>query len=403
MNKKRILIIGVIAVLLIAIGIGVFFVQRDNVKQEEEVSIFNVMGMSEAYSKIGFLKIDDSGMLSFTDAKTNDKVYVCNKANCEHEPYDETSNPDPSCSAALNEIVGVAQWGDSIYLIGNQYVDGAVENKVLYREDLDGSNRKKLVEFEDSSLAVFGKGVCSQDYLSVTYYKDEKKDKNGKIVEADQRTVGACIVNLKEGTCENFVMAEGDEAGCTSLSLYKDKLYYSGFCTDDVYDADAYKKLSNQEAVEYKQAHMPYMYGCYNIREQKEEFKQEDRKLAIDPILYEDYIIEYTQDRELRVCNEKKNVCEVIMKGKNKEDWHPLGMVGTKVYYARYDANKDKTIWYVYDMNTKKSEKICSGNYIIDMVREDGVYAGIVDEDNQYHCKSMTWSEFKKACQKQEE
>ena len=63
-------------------------------------------------------------------------IVLCNKSNCEHEPYDENTNPDPTCDAALNKdlffnCVPVIS-GEYVYLFGQ----ADLSKGVVYREKI---------------------------------------------------------------------------------------------------------------------------------------------------------------------------------------------------------------------------------------------------------------------------
>lgn len=90
----------------------------------------------------------EDGLIHMYDAKSGQDMVLCSKADCNHEPYDEVSNPDPTCEAALNEQLYLmctpVLCGRFIYLIGME----DLKQGVVYRENLDGSARERLYTFD---------------------------------------------------------------------------------------------------------------------------------------------------------------------------------------------------------------------------------------------------------------
>ncbi len=46
--------------------------------------------------------VGEDKLLHMYDPVQQENIVLCSKADCIHEPYDETANPDPACDAALN-------------------------------------------------------------------------------------------------------------------------------------------------------------------------------------------------------------------------------------------------------------------------------------------------------------
>lgn len=88
--------------------------------------------------------VDEDKLLHIYDPKQKENIVLCNKADCIHQPYDETANPDPTCDAALNEEL----FSSCIPIISGRYVylfgEENLSRGVAYRENLDGSGRTRL-------------------------------------------------------------------------------------------------------------------------------------------------------------------------------------------------------------------------------------------------------------------
>ena len=88
--------------------------------------------------------VDEDKLLHMYDSKQKASIVLCSKADCIHQSYDETANPDPTCDAALNREL----FSSCIPVISGRYVylfgEENLSRGVVYRENLDGSGRTRL-------------------------------------------------------------------------------------------------------------------------------------------------------------------------------------------------------------------------------------------------------------------
>lgn len=130
--------------------VGLLFLGCQNEKQLNKAELkesFYCMGGTSMNRNVS-VYVGEDALLHMYDAAEKTDVVLCNKADCKHEPYDEIKNPDPTCNAAMNEklfSVHVPVISDGyLYLFGKENL----EKGVVYREELDGSNRTRLYTFD---------------------------------------------------------------------------------------------------------------------------------------------------------------------------------------------------------------------------------------------------------------
>lgn len=96
-----------------------------------------------AGEKVG-VYVDDQKLLHTYNRESGQSGILCGKPDCEHKPYDERTNPDPVCMAALNSELSAACvpaiCDGYLYLFGNKNLSQGV----IYREKLDGSGRTEV-------------------------------------------------------------------------------------------------------------------------------------------------------------------------------------------------------------------------------------------------------------------
>lgn len=104
-KKKKRMIFGAIIVLIGVIGVSVFLLRRGNGKQTDSSGDIGTSPGVISYTRIGYnysdkgvVTVGDDELMHFTDAVTKETTVICDKANCQHEPYDEHTNPDPVCN-----------------------------------------------------------------------------------------------------------------------------------------------------------------------------------------------------------------------------------------------------------------------------------------------------------------
>lgn len=89
MKKKALLIVAACACFIT--GCGAEKSTENKMKITE--SLHSASG--ESVSCLASVFTTQDGLLHIFDPNQKSSIVLCNKSNCEHEPYDENTNPDP--------------------------------------------------------------------------------------------------------------------------------------------------------------------------------------------------------------------------------------------------------------------------------------------------------------------
>lgn len=91
--------------------------------------------------------VGEDQLLHYYDIHKQEEMVLCNKPDCQHEPYDDETNRDPTCEAALNESMANFCYpllsGNDVYLVGSHNLSSSD----LYRQSITGGNREKIGTF----------------------------------------------------------------------------------------------------------------------------------------------------------------------------------------------------------------------------------------------------------------
>lgn len=203
----------------------------------------------------------DDGLIHMYDAQSGQDMVLCSKANCNHEPYDETSNPDPTCEAALNEQLYLSctpvLCGSFIYLIGAEDLNRGV----VYRENLDGSARERLYTFDylitrgDCIYVRDGKAIATAGVPVIT------DDEMGGSASNDSFKV---LLGMDFETGETEAISEIDSVNAFQninvLSFQDGRVYYKY----------SYQKLPDDKT-DYSMAQRFSKIYCYDFQSKKTE------------------------------------------------------------------------------------------------------------------------------------
>src|SRR5690625_1115488 len=87
--------------ILVILSMSILFLSScmSNKKTFEHYSISNPMQLI-GVTEQGIVQVIDR-LIWFYDFATGEKIIFCNLPNCQHEPFHYSSNPDPTCLAAL--------------------------------------------------------------------------------------------------------------------------------------------------------------------------------------------------------------------------------------------------------------------------------------------------------------
>lgn len=246
----------------------------------------------------------------------NPSIVLCNKSNCEHEPYDENTNPDPTCDAALNKdlffnCVPVIS-GEYVYLFGQ----ADLSKGVVYREKLDGSGRTKLYNLD------YQVNVYNSVYVEngIAYAEAEipivKEDNIGGAGSNSNYSV-LLAINLESGETKEISDINKEKFhGLLLLEKSGEKLYYES----------TYRKLGKKDK-DYSTAKEYSKVYEYNIKTGKQSQVCSEKDL-------EGCIVIGMIDQAVYVYNqETMEVFEVAIGSKKKKKIYKPDKTGCVVLY----------------------------------------------------------------------
>lgn len=185
-KKKGKIILGVTALAAaLAVAAGMFFYRSGKKKTDSLNNRYcPTMFGNLNYSDNGVFYYGNNG-ISYLDAETGREVSICTKAGCRHE--------DTSCPAKVEALyrTGIVYDGKKLYYISDSDAQ-ELESLYLTECDINGSNKKKLADFEGlqspQAIAYYG------DYVIIAYMNgfDWKKRE-----EISNREAGIYVYNRK--------------------------------------------------------------------------------------------------------------------------------------------------------------------------------------------------------------
>ncbi|MBO5484113.1 MAG: extracellular solute-binding protein [Lachnospiraceae bacterium] len=390
-RKRRKVCIFSVCLLVLLIGVsGIFFYIRNKKESRQvvteikadEITVGNSIG--DSYGNIGFFQKNQDGMLVYTDGESGKTTFVCDKVNCQHEPYREGSTTD--CAADIHTFSYVIQQGNWIYLVGHES-DSSMENLVIYREGIDGTNREKLLVLNDTSLvSVITKLVCNGRWLAMSYTEEYEYDKNGRLVDRENRDAGVILVDLNNKTVQKLQAGNNDLSSdvqslmVTDISLTEEALYYTYFYLDEEYEDHKLAKLPAGKQEAYQQEHSHGGDCCYLLKDGEVENSIDEGVMSC--ILKGQYILASDVYGNFYFCDrldESEQGKQVIYHAGYQEyaecPYRPWGIMGDKAYYSKYLEEQDTSEWYVFDIKTGKSQFLFTASTTIDYISESYLFA----------------------------
>ena len=377
------MIFAAIIVLIGVIGVSVFLLRRGNGKQKDNskdigtsLGIISYNYLTESYSDKGIISVGDDGLMHFTDAVSKETTVICDKANCEHEPYDESANPDPICNGytlgvpvPVSSILMVV---DSIYFWGTHADDkGEMQDLEIYRADLNGDNKKKIATVPHSTEYQCLSAASDGRYLVIGYTVDYERKESGELVELDRSEGGIIILDLRDNS---IIDNKIDNMRLPSRISFTDRrIYIGGLYLDSVYSKSALTSLSDEELWQYFDQHEYNGMYIYNLESQKgEEHKLLDdtgnQRIGIssDLLINEDMAV-FTDGADTILYHEGSHSYETIYSDtegfRDGKMYKPICWKGFEIYLNKYDGDDTgKSDWIIYDIKDGSKREMGSTN-----------------------------------------
>jgi hypothetical protein len=378
---------------------------KTNASFDENEITLSAMAGAPSVSDGGIFYINADQMLEFMDSESGKTTIVCNKANCSHEPY--SKNQDTECSADVHEADMVIQQGANIYLIAHS-LNGSLTDYIIYREEIDGTNRTKFAQIPDSMDLIISKCQADSNYLFMEYTKTYETTEDGQVKEFADPEWGFILYNLQTKE-SRIVSLESVEMADVSEILYINgsSLYEDGFETcvtgyDSKYSKEEFAKLKGKKREAYEQEHRNVYKITFELANPEnytalvvgtgtdKNISYFNRKLLC---IQEDGTLLYT-DCSKKNPSETKIPLEGVDSKTNAEQINCYGTDENYFYYAVY--SKKEVFYYYCDLKKNTSSFACSETEgAIEGISANHIYFCYADGSSESDRKVVKSSEFR--------
>ncbi len=300
--------------------------------------------------------------LMYMDFASGREIYLCSTAGCEHDSLDCPSvflyDDFPSLSTIFFTI------GDHLYILSRDYDnDGSVAQDsiaigdwstavvesrptVLYRANLDGTERKKIYTF-DADLTIEDKVIGNDKGIYVITKKLSTDKDGGKIyttsserklmfLELDSLSLNeVCSMDFDDhiswritGCCQDGFLLCGTDYG-RELSR------------DEIWDDDVYRGL-------YENSYNVYAFLSRDGGEMKEIARQSNTYFSSAELLGDILYLSSAENQDIEALNiktgEKKTLCTLSQN-------MIMDTLGDRLCCRSWDLSSDH-IWYFVDTKT---------------------------------------------------
>ncbi len=274
----------------------------------------------------------DGGLVRYCDYETGVNTILCNNVACVHEPYSETTNPDPVCMAALPySACYMAEYENNIYYITSAFEYTGTTD--VYVENGSSGGRKLLVSVPYELTSLGGHGAPVLD--GVLYIKLRERIIN-EVTGMPELFVVLVAIDLKSGEYEVLLPAKTYEEQKMPYMEIRDQYLY--YCVD-YYNAE--KDRTDR---------MLFRYDS----ETKETIKVMDEEAFLDYSFYGvhegkvfvgesggNVIYEYNQNVDKMV---------EILRTDDSEIVRCVSLCGHLLYYTK--DGKENGVWQYYNLIT---------------------------------------------------
>lgn len=195
-------------------------------------------------SEDGIYHRNSTGFLYFFDYQTQQDVIVCNKPNCAHGIWYESTPDEQRCNAYLPDALGGAGFvqGEFLYLF---YLDLNAQKASLIRTGLDRTSPKEIASFESSIIGPF---VADGQFLYLSgcaILMEENED--GMEVPTGENETWLFRVNLKTGETDRLTERKRAYSSDLYIAGFHDgRIYYKENYFDEKYDGTNYEEAGHR-------------------------------------------------------------------------------------------------------------------------------------------------------------
>jgi len=242
--KNRIFLNGVLLILLITLVTGCTANddEEKNIKtginKKDEMVIRNPF---VSYNNRGACYISDN-YARYQEAGTGKKIALCTKPNCTHG---EKGNwQTETCDAYLGANPGFLIMNDNNLLFITPPTDNSQSfffDRILYKSDLDGKNRKQVALLRD--VENVNVGAYENNWLALAYIVSDDRETVGKpdSEQLDKQISGVYLINTETGEKRHIRELQEFNANCYKVYIYDGILYYTFLYYKEYLDHSQYQ------------------------------------------------------------------------------------------------------------------------------------------------------------------
>lgn len=354
-NRKRafgILFLGILlAVLLTACG-----EQRNGNNKSYS---YKELGSMYTVSDMGILYVADDNTIRFTDAGSNENVYVCSRLNCRHGKGSDGEKCQAVCEMLLPSLLIDS---GHIYIIGTSVGESKTSCAVIYRENPDGSEREKIAAVDNVDFV--NCALLSEEELFFSYSQTIDYS-NSLPSEMEHPRAGCVRYNLKTGETRTYECGGEDIYFINVGAISKDDKYLY------IYYSYTNDKAPDESSDSSQQREWKYAVNRYSLDSEETERKEQPDILCdvINDIAFGEGYAAYISDG--LYITDFENAVSIA---DGEDIFNPIINNG-KLYYEQVYNNYEEGTWYCYDITAGTTEKITDGRHYYNfMVSEEYVW-----------------------------
>lgn len=193
-----------------------------------EEAYFNNLKNIYSYMYEGVLYMDEESRLCFTDSESGNKTLVCNRPNCEHTPID-LENETSECPAAFGSLVGAMLYKNNIYLFETY------RGLHVSVEDMDGSNKKELISFDEMQFV--SEALIKDDKIIILCEKTFEYSEDGNPIRIEPE-YGIIVYNMETGKYTISYIEQHKEQRVRDLEYNNGMICFTNSYCDNMPDID---------------------------------------------------------------------------------------------------------------------------------------------------------------------
>ena len=331
-----------------------------------------------SYNNRGACYISD-GYAKYQEAGTGKKIALCTKPNCTHG---EKGNWQTEiCDAYLGANPGFLIMNNTNLFFITCPTDTTQSfffDRVLYKSDLDGKNRKQVALLKD--VENVNVGAYENNWLALAYIVSDERENVGKpdSEELDKRISGVYLINTENGEKRHIRELQEFSANCYQVYIYDGILYYTFLYYKEFLDYSQYQPKDYYERL--KDVVVQEMWA-YDIASGNEKMVWQGS----------DEFIETPCNGYIMIHNDIETIFlykgeEVARYQNEKLAEHTPAFINKYVYEGKVYMTDETKVWNM-DIETGKIENVAEGKLDdlkinrIEAIMDETVYFTVMDNE----------------------